>query len=258
MIFRSINNSVLTDSFNNKLIMNIQDLSIIDHIMYYLRWCKNPKYHDCNKKKQYNIFIDYDTIFHSKILFREIINIIRVINSIIKLNNFGRINIFVLTKDSSRNWNGWKNKALPFLRKLLKEEGIPTNRYHLESCRYYTTVERRTPEIRSIIDITKEYCKVYEINNNWTPINEVKYRSNCRYGLISLINNLYQDNTSKYEIVSSILRHIDENYKLIPELVYDISNNEYLRTNIEQYGYHHSNISGDLEILFKIKIKENE
>lgn len=58
--------------------------------------------------------------------------------------------------------------------------------------------------------------------------------------------------------MSSILRHIDENYKLMPELVYDISNNEYLHTNIEQYGYHHSNISGDLEILFKIKIKENE
>lgn len=60
------------------------------------------------------------------------------------------------------------------------------------------------------------------------------------------------------ELVRQTFSLIAASKETVPDVAYIKFDNEYLRTNIEQYGYHHSNISGDLEILFKIKIKENE
>ena len=105
--------------------------------------------------KHFDIFFDYDDIIENKYNIKlSIINIIY--QNIIKYKEYHKvgvqlpkINIYILTKDESRNWckhNGikFKNEAISKCYNLLKDNGFNEKYFHIESCRYFTASDKNS------------------------------------------------------------------------------------------------------------------
>ena len=88
------------------------------------------------------------------LLFLSIIS--NIYQSIIKYKEYHKvgvqlpkINIYILTKDESRNWckhDGikFRNKAIPKYYNLLKDNGFDEKYFHIESCRYFTARDKNS------------------------------------------------------------------------------------------------------------------
>ena len=105
--------------------------------------------------KHFDIFFDYDDIIENKYsMYASIIS--NIYQSIIKYKEYHKvgvqlpkINIYILTKDESRNWckhDGikFRNKAIPKYYNLLKDNGYDEKYFHIESCRYFLASDKNS------------------------------------------------------------------------------------------------------------------
>lgn len=167
----------------------------------------------------YNIFISYDDIMECRYSFKTFEKIIyeKIFDSIGKISDTyvaehpnasrPKINIYILTLDHSRSWKPWwRNRAIRVISKMLESAKVihPYLTYHVESCRYYTTVanHKTVYSIHKNKDTNNITATKYNVSNPTEK--EVVYDSNVYKREKMIVNNSMYGYAIRQSIIKSM------------------------------------------------------